>query len=1374
MDDIDKALKTLGQFETLSLRGISAAVIARLLLLIIKKLPHPLLTLELHDRWRSVAKLEAFDDETKTGEATRLQYTAYFLRMLPRPNYDTFREVLRALAHAWSSGHMGNRRGLLLAWAPALFLRESVHDTSIDITWTTHLLQVMIENHTTLFPDTNRGITELAMPVLAKPPAPNPEDAGPVFALPPLHVKRKVERAYRYGGKGSGTSSSSTIEKAPSSSLVTPRSTTTTTTDRVRSHQDQFVSRDRSWLSASNAAKVIRLDAYHSKMEALLDDVREWAGKPKLTLSGNASLPMTSPRSSDSKAGEFLPCLEFCTSLLACMVKSLDAANPETLPKLIDTYHMDRCHTFVVDLHSIVKHEIDQNKLERFFTTNKLHGTLQRLYLSMEQELFLAFSTIDALLNGTITRDPIYQTQFKNLTDGWFIKHALPGTEWWRTHFGLYSFTAPWGLFVQRLLDVSKNIPDAIKKAVEDDIAAKGRTTAQRKDILRSILDPSSTGRVSIYKFAKFLDGFGCLEVAARHCEHIAERLWFHNYVSDEEVGRFLEVFPAGSFIVHFPQMDPNLFKIWYKAGGNQFKSIQVDPRHVLDTVGQWCVEYYIEKDGDGNEVKKSYKSLDEVVEANKYDLYSEEPLLKMHSRPWFYGEFGAAECHAYLQSEEPGTFLVRYSSTDPDCLTLSFVSGSRQVRHYRLAREDDGQVTFQPDEARSPSFFETIDQFVMAADQLTIPYNHDNHVSATQEEETARDLGVSFASLLADREVLMGPTLIAQYAAPGDTISDSPTQTILSKKSNHSVTSSAAPTQLTPEDRIMNTQVIITNANPIHTRKDHGRLLAAVSHMLQVSSLPDPDSPNTASNLMGYVGPQMRNATPTAETRLETLLQKITFRAPISYRELSYLYASAFSVKLKTLTSAQKKPCKEMGKGKARVLPEPSMVSLMALPLHELKKASFTIKNNFKSKLYVTVDAPTAITHTAYIAVSPMSPVLEPGESLEIVVSIVLFKPCTVHEMIFLHLDGNRASDQAATQSFGMIGSAAAASSSDVPPHTLTVPFMASVHRNYVWIEPFSHWSIPQHYFSGIETTKPLGRGQAASVYAWDLLGVNVAVKRWDIGKRDPNPEDMKQELSLMTGLQHRNLIRLVGACHGMIVMELMQGSLDSVLQVRRPTDDEVMQIETEALSETERVVTDGIYNPAPSPRPSTIRAAKPPVISPDAFQLRLTIAHSIARALLCLHDNSLLHRDVKSLNVLIQKGTNSARLADFGEVDHQEAGKNDAAGSLPWMAPEVYQGQYYAYKADVFSFGCFLYELFMGVNPQRTPRMVEAGVMPTIPIEYATTADPRIRKFILLLLTCTRRAPEKRPTMFAIVRELEKILSSSRTDTLRTDMRR
>lgn len=1363
MVDIDKALKTLGQFETLSLRGISAPVIARLLLLIIKKLPHPLLTLELHDRWRSVAKLEAYDDETKTAEATRLQYIAYFLRMLPRPNYDTFREVLRALSISWSTGIMANRRGLLQAWAPALFLRDGVHDTSIDITWTTQLLQVMIENHASLFP--GAGVAELPMPVLAKPQPPNAEDAGPVVALPPLHVKRKVEKSFKHGKIGSLSS-----EKTASASLVTPR-TTNTDGGRHKPHQDQFVQRDRSWLSAVNAARVFRLDAYHSKMEALLDDVREWAGKPKLTMSGNAmALTPTSPRSSDSKAGEFLPCLEFCTSLLACMVKSLDAANPETLPKLIDTYHMDRCHTFVVDLHSIVKHEIDRNKLERFFTTNKLHGTLQRLYLSMEQELYLAFSTIDTLLNGTITRDPIYQIQFKNLTDGWFIKHALPGTEWWRTHFGLYSFTAPWGLFVQRLLDISKNIPAAIVKAVDDDILAKDRSAADRKDILRSILDPSSTGRVSIYKFAKFLDGFGCLEVAARHCEHVAGRPWFHNYVSDEETGRFLEVFPAGSFIVHFPHVDPNLFKIWYKAGGNQFKSIQVNPRHTVDTTGQWCAEYFIEKDGDGNEVKKSYKSLDEVVEANKYDLYSEEPLLKMHSRPWFYGEFGAAECHAYLQSEEPGTFLVRYSSTDPECLTLSFVSGSRQVRHYRLGREEDGQVSFQPDESRAAAFFETIDQFVLAADQLTIPYNHDNHVSATQEEESARETGVSFASILADPEILTVSTLLNQYATTPDVPNDAATQQIISKKSSHSVTSSAPPPQLTHEDRIMNTQVIITNAAPIHTRKDHGRLLSSVSQMLMVTSLSDADSPNTASNRLGYIGPEMRSSNPTAESRLEVLLQKITFRAPISYRDLSYLYAAAFSVKAKTYASAQKKPCKEIGKGKARILPEPAIVSLTSMPLHELKKCSFTIKNGFKSKLYVTVDAPPAITHAAYIAVSPQAPCLEPGESLEIVVSVVLFKPCTIHEIIFLHFDGNRPADQAATQ-FGMIGSAALASSSDIPSHTVAVPLSVSVHKNYVWIEPFSHWSIPQNYFTGIEATKPLGRGQAAAVYAWDLLGVNVAVKRWDIGKRDPSPEDLKQELSLMTGLQHRNLIRLVGACHGMIVMELMQGSLDSVLKVRRPTDDEVMQIETEALSETDKG-TDGVSS-APSPRGSTA-LSRPPIITPDAFQLRLTIAHSIARALLCLHDNSLLHRDVKSLNVLIQKGTNSARLADFGEVDHQEAGKNDAAGSLPWMAPEVYQGQYYAYKADVFSFGCFLYELIMGVNPQRTPRMVEAGVMPTIPFEYATTADSRIRKFILLLLCCTRRAPEKRPTMFAVVRDLEKILSSSRTDNLRTDLRR
>lgn len=1424
MTEIQAALDSLGQMETLTFKNVPMVAIARVLLLVLKKLPTPLLSLELHDRWRAVSQLEPFEENTM-----RIRYIAYFLGMLPQPNYETFRKVLRTLAKSWYANHWENRQELLHVWAAPLFLRESVHDVAMDLPWATHLLQIMIENHTSIYPKKKAGINKpsIGAPPLDRPLPPNPSDAGRVIALPPLHVAKRESNDDKSTPAQLEKGKSSVSELRPASSPSVARLPGGGLDRRAA---EKVVIRERSWLSAINAAKVVRLDVYHSKMEELLNEVRKWSLTPRVaSIVGDTS--DDPPNLKFDKAGEFLPCLEVCTEKLGCMVKSLNANNPEALPKIIDTYHIDRCHMFVVDLHSIVKHEIDRNTLDRYFITTKLHGTIQRLYMSMEQELSLAFSTVDTLLSGAMTSDPTYQQRFKSHTTALFSEHARSGAEWWSTNFGPQSFTAPWSLFVNRLLDVSTNIPDAIKATIEAENNAVQLTPTQRKSILRKVLDPGFTGCVSVYKFAKFLDGFGSLEVAARHCEHVTQQPWFHGYVSDEEAGRFLEVFGPGSFVVHFPQMDPNKFKIWYKAGGNQFKKIHIDTRHFAGNSGtsqkNWTTLYFV--------ANESFPSLDALIEKHKEDLDTPK-LPKMHSEPWFYGEFTAIECQAYLQYELPGTFLVRYSSSDPECFTLSHVSKGGNVMHYRLRREWDGTISVLRD-ANTSLAFDTIDSFVSATKELTHPYKHDNHVSTTQEEETARNANsINFAALLRDDEPLLASTLLQQLV-PVSSLSQiksaADASAILGKKHNHSVTSSASPNihDEIPQYRAMDASVTISDASPIHARPNYGSILSVVSQILKVRSLPLPsqnassEEKASASVYSGYLGPDMRSAMPGAEAQLGHLLTKIAQRAPITYRELANLYSSAFSVSQATYANAQKKARRDATKGsgkKGKTTAEPCSISIPNAPLHELRQCKFDIKNKkTKSDLQFKIDAPAAITHRAFIAVSPSSGILKAGESISITVSVVLFKPCTIQDIIFLHIDPVGGSEIQAKGGLGIIGAATLGSSSSIPSQTLCIPFSVSVDKNHIWFEQFSYWSVPENFMVGIESKSPLGRGQAAAVYSWNLLGVDCAVKRWDIGRKDPNPEDMKHELSLMSGLQHTNVIRLVGACQGMIVMELMSGSLDSVLKVRRPTDEEVLRIEAESLTASGFPLPsssssgDALSSRAPSslhlPKlsglggsggdanhhhessPLTARLTHDSQASDaissgggygsgsiqknspefsatlESFPVRLPIALAIAKALLCLHDNSLLHRDVKSLNVLIHKDTMSARLADFGEVDHQDAGRNDSAGSLPWMAPEVFLGMYYAYKADVFSFGCFLYELLMGVNPQRSPAMVERGIMPIIPPEFANASLFCINDFVRLILYCTLRTPEKRPTMFAVVRELEKIISKSRIDVIR-----
>jgi serine/threonine protein kinase len=94
----------------------------------------------------------------------------------------------------------------------------------------------------------------------------------------------------------------------------------------------------------------------------------------------------------------------------------------------------------------------------------------------------------------------------------------------------------------------------------------------------------------------------------------------------------------------------------------------------------------------------------------------------------------------------------------------------------------------------------------------------------------------------------------------------------------------------------------------------------------------------------------------------------------------------------------------------------------------------------------------------------------------------------------------------------------------------------------------------------------------------------------------------------------------------------------------------------------------------------------------------LRRTI---MARQTLCglelLHSHSILHRDIKSMNILVTQNYD-CKITDFGMSklisDDIEVFNTANAGTPLWMAPEVKAG-FYSFPADVYSMGLVLYEI-------------------------------------------------------------------------------
>ncbi|EFA86186.1 hypothetical protein PPL_00748 [Heterostelium album PN500] len=293
------------------------------------------------------------------------------------------------------------------------------------------------------------------------------------------------------------------------------------------------------------------------------------------------------------------------------------------------------------------------------------------------------------------------------------------------------------------------------------------------------------------------------------------------------------------------------------------------------------------------------------------------------------------------------------------------------------------------------------------------------------------------------------------------------------------------------------------------------------------------------------------------------------------------------------------------------------------------------------------------------------------------------------------------------------------------------------------------------------------IGKGNFGHVYRGSYLGVEVAIKQIPAFDDPDYCKYTEREVKALRYIRHPHVVHFFGTCHHTSGFYLITEFVDG-----------------------------------PDLRLFVKETPKPP-----RWQVRVQLALSIARTCFFLHSKNILHRDLKTKNVLVLPNLQNTKLCDFGfarvgsqyspgtdssssDEEYSDDNANDSTpyggngngtaatgklrrmsicGTPSFMAPEILLQKKYDWSVDVFSYGIILAELITFRRPGKDFWVRNSTNGFDINVEELKENIPAPNDcptvFFDLCLKCCQYLPQNRPRFSDIIHILEALMETLET---------